>query len=198
MANINTLSPKANAILDAAEVHMRRGGFDAVSFRDLAAEVGIKSASVHYHFPQKGDLGEALVNRYTGRVLEFLGDPSALSMSKATDRLTELYTDAITNGGSVCLCCILGAEAQTLPEAVAQAVQAFFESIIGWLKTAYKNSTSDKTMESLAAFVVGSLQGAMTLAIATGDHAYFRAAVDRVKAHASYEEARLQTAVNTA
>ena len=32
---------------------MRRGGFHGFSFRDLAADVGIKSASVHYHFPIK-------------------------------------------------------------------------------------------------------------------------------------------------
>ena len=54
---------KAEEILEVAERHMRAGGFDAVSFRDIAAEVGIKSASVHYHFPQKADLGAAVVQR---------------------------------------------------------------------------------------------------------------------------------------
>jgi TetR/AcrR family transcriptional repressor of nem operon len=30
---------------------MRHAGYGGFSFRDLAAEIGIKSASVHHHFP---------------------------------------------------------------------------------------------------------------------------------------------------
>jgi TetR/AcrR family transcriptional repressor of nem operon len=59
-------------ILDAAEKRVRGAGFSAMSFRDLASDVGIKSASVHYHFPTKPDLGEALVDRYTSQFKEHL------------------------------------------------------------------------------------------------------------------------------
>ena len=44
---------------------MRDAGVVTMSFRDLAGDVGIKSACVHYHFPTKSDLGEALVDRYS-------------------------------------------------------------------------------------------------------------------------------------
>ena len=37
-------------ILDTAEQRMRDVGYHSVSFRDLADDLGIKSASVHYHF----------------------------------------------------------------------------------------------------------------------------------------------------
>ena len=60
---------RVGALLNAAERRVRRSGYNAVSFRDLADDVGIKSASVHYHFPQKADLGVALVERYARRVL---------------------------------------------------------------------------------------------------------------------------------
>jgi TetR/AcrR family transcriptional repressor of nem operon len=33
--------------MDLAESHMRHAGYGGFSFRDLAAEIGIKSASVH-------------------------------------------------------------------------------------------------------------------------------------------------------
>ena len=45
----------AAAIMDAAERRMRIGGFNGFSFREIAADVGVKSSSVHYHFPTKGD-----------------------------------------------------------------------------------------------------------------------------------------------
>ncbi len=56
---------KKEAILNAAENKARLGGYNNFSFRELANEVGIKSASVHYHFPTKADLGAELVKRYT-------------------------------------------------------------------------------------------------------------------------------------
>jgi len=62
----DTLSMRER-ILSAAEKRVRTVGFNAVSFRDLANDVGVKSSSVHYHFPQKEDLGEQLVKRYSER-----------------------------------------------------------------------------------------------------------------------------------
>ena len=50
-------------ILSAAEKRVRAVGFNAVSFRDLANDVGVKSSSVHYHLPRKQDLGEQLGKR---------------------------------------------------------------------------------------------------------------------------------------
>ena len=44
------------AIMDAAERRMRSGGFNGFSFRDIADDVGVKSSSVHYHFPTKDAL----------------------------------------------------------------------------------------------------------------------------------------------
>ena len=60
-------------ILEAAEARLRSDGYGAVSFRDLANDVGVKSASVHYHFPRKEDLGVAVVKAYTEKVFAALG-----------------------------------------------------------------------------------------------------------------------------
>ena len=59
MSDVNT------AILDAAEARMRLGGFNGFSFRGIAADVGVKSSSVHYHFPTKETLAAAVIHRYT-------------------------------------------------------------------------------------------------------------------------------------
>jgi TetR/AcrR family transcriptional repressor of nem operon len=52
-------------ILAAAERRIRAAGYNVVSFREIAAEVGVKSASVHCYFPQKQGLGAVLVRRYS-------------------------------------------------------------------------------------------------------------------------------------
>src|SRR5947208_98232 len=53
--------------MDLAEAHIRDAGYRGFSFRDLAAELGIKSASVHHHFPTKAILTAAVVRRYGDR-----------------------------------------------------------------------------------------------------------------------------------
>src|SRR5690606_8081222 len=43
-------------ILDAAKRLFARNGFDKVSMRDLAHEVGITPAALYHHFPNKSNL----------------------------------------------------------------------------------------------------------------------------------------------
>ena len=43
---------------------MQAGGFGGFSFLEIAADVGIKSSSVHSHFPTKEDLAAAIVRRW--------------------------------------------------------------------------------------------------------------------------------------
>lgn len=164
-----TYSAKATEILDAAERHMRSGGFDAVSFRDLAGEVGIKSASVHYHFPQKADLGEAVVRRYTDRVMATLGSPDdpLETVRDRIERLCNVYRSAVLDDGLICLCCVLGAETLDLPRLVADAVSAYFASLLDWTSTALKTGTGHVASDNVSATqVIATLQGAMILALA--------------------------------
>ena len=168
-------SPKATEILDVAETHMRKGGFDAISFRDLATAVGVKSASVHYHFPAKTDLGQAVVARYRERILEALGDPSDnRTMAAKLKHLFSVYTAALEEGDSVCLCAQLGAEARFLPQDVAAEVELFFSGIVGWTADVLSQETTPAKANKLAAHIVGSLQGAMVLAVATGSNLHLK------------------------
>lgn len=157
---------KAAEILDAAERYMRAGGYDAVSFRDLAEEAGIKSSSVHYHFPQKADLGKAVVQRYTDNVLSALGAPDDVADSPfdRVRRLCEVYRTALSDDGLICLCCVLGAEARDLPAPVATAVNGFFERVLDWIKAALRD---EQAPAPSGPQILASLQGAMILAMAT-------------------------------
>src|ERR1700761_6402834 len=79
------MSEVQDAIIDSAEGRIRLGGFSGFSFREIAADVGVKSSSVHYYFPTKEALGAAVVRRYTDRLSEKLdaelekgGEPSEI------------------------------------------------------------------------------------------------------------------------
>jgi AcrR family transcriptional regulator len=110
-------------ILFAAEKRVRRAGFAEMSFRDLARDVGVKSASMHYHFLTKSDLGEALVDRYARAFKQQLDMIEIDDLTIALARFITLYEAALVLDESICRCTVLGAEAIGLPEKVNQKKQ---------------------------------------------------------------------------
>ena len=52
--------PTYDRLLDVAQNMVQTNGFNAFSYGGLSRTVGIKTSSIHYHFPNKEDLGEAL------------------------------------------------------------------------------------------------------------------------------------------
>ena len=60
-------SGTAARILDIAEQLVQVRGFNAFSYADIAAQLKITKAALHYHFAGKAELGEALIARYATR-----------------------------------------------------------------------------------------------------------------------------------
>lgn len=156
----------ADRILDAAERRMRHGGYNAVSFRELAQDVGVKSASVHYHFPQKHDLGVALVQRYAKR---FAAAMAASQDAPPSDQLAvfiDLYRQALEIDSTICLCCMLGAESMGLPAEVRAEVESFFRFNAALLQPIF-SVAGHPNPEEAASCAVSGLQGAMLIASTT-------------------------------
>jgi len=157
-------------ILEAAERMVREGGYNAFSFREIAKEVGIKSSSVHYHFPTKADLGAAVAVYYTDKFFKHIGEIDDLALDKKDPIkvYVQAFKNALTNDKRMCLCGMLGAEINGLPPAVAEQTKIFFERNIKWLTKAYalkdKRGAKDKAIETLAL-----LEGAMILSNVLGN-----------------------------
>lgn len=170
-------SPKADEILDAAERMARTGGYNGFSFREIAKAVGIKAASVHYHFPGKDDLGAAVARRYTDRFLDALGapdDPAAPEELLAA--YVALYRNALAGEGLMCLCGIFGAEIAALPAPVANEARTFFERNVDWLDRLFARAhpgTDPARCRAAALRTVATLEGAMILARSLDDIAAF-------------------------
>ena len=171
---------RIDLILDAAERRIRQNGFHAVSFRDLAEDVGIKSASVHYHFPQKADLGKALVARYSENILARLGDPRTMpDTATAIRHAIAVYRQALAEDGALCLCLMLGAESRGLPDKVRTEVAAFFEKMTDWLEDVMVKQSNARAN---ATVILAQLQGAMLLAWALEDTSLFDQATEGLAA----------------
>jgi TetR/AcrR family transcriptional repressor of nem operon len=164
----------ANAIMDTAERRIRVGGFNGFSFRDIAADVGIKSSSVHYHFPTKERLAAAVTRRYTDRVLRYM-DQQLGEDSDPVKVWTRAFRGTLHSAEHMCPCTVLGASSRDLPPEVAAEVQRFYKLCLEKLVEAGLS-------ESKAAELIATLTGAMVLANALGDMAaYDRATHDLMR-----------------
>ncbi len=179
MEPMSEYSEKAIEILAAAELRIRRGGFDAVSYRDLATDVGIRAASVHYHFPQKALLGAAVVDRYTEKILTAIGpvDLEKATVAEHLRRFCGAYEAAVQDEGLMCLCCVLGSESRDLPDLVVAAVRRFFTQLLDWVELVVADRPDAKIF---AANTLGSLQGTMILAVTLNRPELMAAVRDRI------------------
>ncbi len=161
-------------ILDVAEARIRSNGYNDFSFRDIATDVGIKSASVHYHFPTKTDLGVRVTRRYTARFIHYLSDANDKNTEPKTllKRYIDGYKKLLVDDGAMCLCGMLGAEFASLPKAVRDEVKRFNDDNIEWLKTVYQRLNSKdkkspkvkKKAKTKAMHLLATMQGALIIA----------------------------------
>lgn len=159
-------------IIRAAERRMRDGGFHGFSFREIAADVGVKSSSVHHHFPTKEALGAAAARAYADRFLAALGDPQERSADAALEHVISLFRFALQQDEQMCLCGLLGAECAGLPAAVRDEARYFFGAAQQWLEAALAgpgDSPASGERSPGAQTILAALEGAMLIANATGD-----------------------------
>jgi TetR/AcrR family transcriptional repressor of nem operon len=170
----------AARILDIGERLVQVRGFNGFSYADVAAELGMTKAALHYHFPGKAELGRALIERYTERFLAALADideriPDAPAK---LDAYAGLYADVLRDR-RMCLCGMLAAEYQTLPDPMRDAVIAFIDANEAWVEQVLTDGHGAGTIalagpaSDAARLIVSGLEGAMLVARPYGDVARF-------------------------
>ncbi|TIX87652.1 TetR/AcrR family transcriptional regulator [Rhizobium sp. P44RR-XXIV] len=165
-------------IMEAARLMVQDRGYNALSFRDVAAAVGVKSASVHYHFPTKGDLGAALARRYTDVAAAFLNSllDEPIDIHECFAKYTAVFRAALEKDNRMCLCGIMSAEYVDLPDAVRVEVDRFAEVNIDWLTkvlSRHRPRATAAEKQSLATAIFAAIEGAQLVARGRGDIAIF-------------------------
>lgn len=173
-------------ILAAARQMAQAHGYNGLNFRDLAAEVGIKAASIYYHFPSKADLGAAVARRYwedTASWLESIlaetQDPTA-----CLRRYPEVFREALATGNRICLCSFMAAEFDDLPEAVKREVQTFADVNIAWLAKLLSAAAlvGARENEQRARAIFAAVAGAQLMARSRSDIGLYDSLIDSYRA----------------
>src|SRR5450755_5032823 len=124
----------AKAVLDVAEQLAQMRGYNGFSYADIAAQLGVTKASLHYHFPSKAQLGTALIDRYQktfGDALDAI-DRKTEEPAEKLRRYVDLY-DSVLRHDRMCLCGMLAAGYATLPAPMQEGLTSFFDANERWL-----------------------------------------------------------------
>jgi TetR/AcrR family transcriptional repressor of nem operon len=163
-------------ILDIGERLVQVRGFNGFSYADIAAELGVTKASLHYHFPSKAELGEALIARYGERFAGALAEIDAQGLNAASTLLAyaSLYA-AVLREDRMCLCGMLAAEYETLPMPIRDAVVSFLDDNEIWLERVLERGHEDRSLRfdgsarETARSILSGLEGTMLVARSYGE-----------------------------
>ncbi len=171
------------AILDAAERLVQQRGYNGFSYADVAAELDLTKAGLHYHFAGKSELGVALMSRYAHRFGEALAEIDAgdRPAPEKLDAYAGLYANVLSDE-RMCLCGMLAAEYGTLPVPMQTVVLRFFDDNERWLEGVLEAGRRSGTISitgsarDAARLIVSALEGAMLVARPYADVERFRTA----------------------
>jgi TetR/AcrR family transcriptional regulator, transcriptional repressor for nem operon len=174
------------AILAAARRTAQAHGYGGLNFRDLANEVGIKAASIHYYFPNKADLGAAVARRYwedTAADLESMlaRTPDPL---RCLHQYPDIFRKSLESDNRMCLGSFMAAEFDDLPDALKKEVQAFADVNVAWLSRLLSAAAvvGAEESEGRARAIFAAVAGAQLMARSRSDIALYDALIDSYRA----------------
>ncbi|MGI9425963.1 MAG: TetR/AcrR family transcriptional regulator [Hyphomicrobiaceae bacterium] len=174
-------------ILDTAEQLVRTRGYYGFSYADIADRIGISKPSIHHHFKTKEDLGKSLILTTRDKMegeLARAPDRSALGLLK---RYVQFFEQSI-EGKLICLCGMLIAEDDGLPEQLRATNRDFVDWQLDWIENLLAKGRDageinfEGAPRELASFIYSTVQGAHVLAKFQNDLPGFKRTMNQLLA----------------
>jgi TetR/AcrR family transcriptional repressor of nem operon len=169
--HFSELSESAERVVDAAEQLVQKLGYNGFSYDDIATMVGIKKPSVHHHFRTKAELVAVVTQRYTHRFRGALHEIEGRCPT-ADERLAEyasLFEKTFRADRRICVCGMLGAERDALPDEVRREVDRFFAANLDWVSGVFADGqragrfTPHAAPAAFAEALLCALEGALVV-----------------------------------
>lgn len=175
------MANKRGQLMECTERLVAARGYHGVSMQDVAKDVGVTTAAIFHHFPSKGHLVAATMTQACNGLemaLAELGEKPPLERLHAwVDLFGSIYLDR----NLFCICGMLAAERDGLPEPVLQAVDTFVSFTIGWLSSVLAaHRPHDEDQEELARAILAATEGSLLMARMTGQKSHFRPSAIRM------------------
>ena len=169
----------AEQIVDIAQELIQKVGFHAFSYRDVAERIGIRTASIHYHYPTKADLASAIVDRVNRNAAEALAeiDKRTVTTPERLRRFCGLFVETWGQGDRLCPICMLAMGQDAIPEAARSGVRAFWQGAEAWVARTVRDGQQRGELshrldpQATGSMFVAALEGGMVAARAFSNRA---------------------------
>jgi len=184
------LSDTARKIADTFQSMVMQRGFNAVSYGDLAKELGIRTASIHYHFPTKAELGATVLTRYRDNFKNTWAEVDAddpQSYVRAYESFMGPVRPVSDMEGVSCLFGVMGATHKTLCPNIQCILADFFVEQELWLARVFKGGRDKGVFHfqgsatGFAKLFASALQGAMVIKKSTNNPKHFDAVIEQLE-----------------
>lgn len=133
-------------ILQLAEQLIRRRGYHAFSYKDIAVELGVKNAAIHYHFPSKEQLGAAVIEENRINFRQAVQRWKQQPLREQVAYFMQIYTQS-QHRGLVCIMGALGPTFDTLPPKMQGQLRLMGEELLDWLTATLKEGKETGAFE---------------------------------------------------
>ena len=98
----------------------------------------------------------------------------SLDTRQRLQRYIQLFKDSVADQGKMCLCGVLAAEVDELPESIKEGLEPFFQQKIDWLAATFILAGMDQAeANSKALLAMATLEGALLMVRGNGELALF-------------------------
>lgn len=143
--------------------------FLELSYDDLAKELGVTKAAIHYHFEKKADLGEAVCTELTaglGRSYDYFIAHEKNPWAVIEHRISVISPDQI------CPITSLQGNFQELPKQMQVSVSELSQKELALFTQCLKEAEVEKQPEEVATLVMTSLKGILQYRRVLGEEFY--------------------------
>ncbi|WP_342042844.1 TetR/AcrR family transcriptional regulator [Bacillus sp. OTU2372] len=172
-------------IMDIGQKLVQERGYNGFSYADIAEAIGIRKASIHYHFPSKKDLVQAVVLRYRKDFMERLHkiDFQSQDTNEKINGFFGMYRETLENKNKLCLCTMMAAEINSFPEEIRNQINLFFSENESWVEKVLEKGKelgqiSSTNVAKQAKVLVAYVQGAQLISRSSGSIEYFDSLVE--------------------
>jgi len=172
-------------IVEKADLLFYQGGFEATSFADIAATLGISRGNFYYHFKTKDEILEAVITRRL-TLTRAMFDGWADQGDGPRERILSFVNILLANRTKImafgCPVGTLCTELAKLDHAAQGRAAEVFVLFRDWLTDQFRALGQGARAEALALHLLGRVQGVAVMMTAFRDEGFLRREVEEIDA----------------
>lgn len=119
-------------IIEVADNLIRDKGFNAFSFYDISKSIGIKTASIHYHFPTKADLAIATIKEQIKRFEALKEKTKRQSPQLKLEAFLSVYSN-LKAENKVCMVGSLATDINSVDGEIKKELAILADYVLAWV-----------------------------------------------------------------